>query len=597
MPNQRFSFYSRQQSIALIGRLQAQQEPNFDYTIIEKERDLDKWIAKIETESCFIALDTETVGLVPAPGMVKTIQIAYSEDVPVLIIKLPEIKNRTSLKRLMANTRLLKVGHHLKFDVLMLEAEGIEVKPPLACTMLGIEVLKAGATRQASLQFTARNLLNLKLDKAEQNSDWSGKLSSTQLQYAANDAGILIEIFTRLQQRLEETGEMKIALLEYCCLPPIINMQSRGIYLDRDRWGKVRKEYEQQRDDLGDKIFQELGTRFNIASSPQLLEVLRAYGIELQSTNSNVLIEQAKEYPIIAKIIKYRSLNTIINTFLKGFESYIQEDGRLRGNWWQIGTRTGRTSCQEPNLSNIPKIPKIRACFAAADGYLLVDADYSQIELRLAAKRMNVPTLIEAFTQGQDIHALTGSFIYDCQIDDLTSEQRKLGKILNLGLIYGMGAEKFRLNAAKKFSVYLSLARAKELRELFFSLYPEIEEYHQNCRRKWQQGQQQARSTLGRINIWSSKSPKLNQIINYPIQADCADILKRAIASWYLKSIRLHLDAHLVLTAYDQLVIEAKKEQANSVAETLERLMIEAGRKLLYPVPVVIDLKIGKYWS
>ncbi|MGB5710194.1 MAG: DNA polymerase, partial [Waterburya sp.] len=177
------------------------------------------------------------------------------------------------------------------------------------------------------------------------------------------------------------------------------------------------------------------------------------------------------------------------------------------------------------------------------------------------------------------------------------SEQRKVGKILNLGLIYGMGAEKFRLNAAKKFSVYLSLARAKELRELFFSLYPEIESYHQNCRRKWQQGQQQARSTLGRINIWSSKSPKLNQIINYPIQADCADILKRAIASWYLESIRLHLDAHLVLTAYDQLVIEAKKEQANHVAETLEQIMIEAGRELLKPIPVVVDIKVGKYWN
>lgn len=597
MPNQRFSFYSRQQSIALIKRLQARQEPNFDYTIIDCEPDLNKWVAKIETESCFIALDTETKGLFPAPGVVKTIQIAYSSDVPVLIIKLPEIKDRTSLKRLMANTRLLKIGHQLKFDVLMLEAEGIEVKPPLACTMLGIEVLKAGATRQASLQFTARNLLNLKLDKAEQNSDWSGKLSSTQLQYAANDAGILVRVLTKLQQELDRANLSGIAILEYCCLPAIINMQSRGIYLDRDRWVKVRKEYEQERDDLGDKIFQELETRFNIASSPQLLKVLKTYGIELQSTNSNVLIEQAKEYPIIAKIIKYRSLNTIINTFLKGFEEYIQEDGRLRGNWWQIGTRTGRTSCHEPNLSNIPKIPKIRACFAAADGYLLVDADYSQIELRLAAKRMNVPTLIEAFTQGQDIHALTGSYIYDCNISDLTSEQRKLGKILNLGLIYGMGADKFRLNAAKKFGVHLSLLRAKELRELFFSLYPEIEQYHQACRRKWQQGQQQARSTLGRINIWSSKSPKLNQIINYPIQADCADILKRAIASWYLESIRLHLDAHLVLTAYDQLVIEAKKEQADYVAETLEQIMIEAGQELLKPIPIVVDIKVSKYWS
>jgi DNA polymerase I len=597
MPNQRLSFYTKRQSKALLDRLAHEKEVNFDYVIVDRNCDLDRWVERIQVESCFITLDIETKGLIPAPGMVKTIQIAYSLDVPVLIIKLPKIEDRNSLKRLMANTKMLKVGHQIKFDVLMLEAEGIEVNGPLMCTMLGIEVLKAGATRQASLQFTAGCLLNVKLDKAEQNSDWRGKLTSTQLQYAANDAGILVEILTSLQQQLDKANLSGIAILEYSCLLPIIKMQSRGIYLDRDRWDKVRQDYEKQRDSLGEEIYQELGKEFNIVSSQQLLTVLQEYGVDLKSTNSNVLIEWVKEYPMIAKIIKYRSLNTIINTFLKGFDEHLQEDNRLRGNWWQIGTRTGRTSCHEPNLSNIPKIPKLRKCFGASDGNVLVDADYSQIELRLAAKRMNVPTLIEAFGQGQDIHALTGSYIYDCKIEELKPDQRKLGKILNLGLIYGMGAEKFRLNAAKKFNVYLSWERAKELREMFFSLYPEIAEYHSSCRRWWQQGQQQAQSSLGRVNIWSSKSPKLNQIINYPIQADCADILKRAISSWYIESVAQGLDAHLVLTAYDQLVIEARKDIGDRVAQVLERVMVEAGRDILAPIPVVVDIKKGKYWS
>ncbi|MEO1672820.1 MAG: hypothetical protein AAFR77_18935, partial [Cyanobacteria bacterium J06631_2] len=248
----RFSFYSKQQSQALLERLDAKRTPNFPYLIIDRDRDLDEWITKIETESCFIALDTETKGLIPAPGMVKTLQIAYRQDVPILIIKLPKIKNRTSLQRLMASSKLLKVGHSLKFDILMLEAEGIKVLGPVMCTMLGIGVLKAGATRQASLQFTARDLLNIELDKAEQNSDWGGKLSTTQLQYAANDAGILMEIMTQLQQKLDEAGLTKIAILEYCCLLPIVEMQSRGIYLDRVakpcrkayRWRRVRQQYE-----------------------------------------------------------------------------------------------------------------------------------------------------------------------------------------------------------------------------------------------------------------------------------------------------------------------------------------------------------------
>jgi DNA polymerase I len=291
-------------------------------------------------------------------------------------------------------------------------------------------------------------------------------------------------------------------------------MQHRGIYLDRNRWQLVRQEYEQQRDRLAEKIHLELNQEFNIVSSQQLLKVLQAHGLKISSTNSNELIEQVKKHPILGSIIKYRSLNTIINTFLKRFESYIQLDNRLRGNWWQIGTRTGRTSCQEPNLSNIPKISKIRNCFAAATGYLLLDADYSQIELRLAAKRMNVPTLIDAFSQGQDIHTLTGSYIYNCEPEDLTPQQRKLGKILNLGLIYGMGAEKFRLNAAKKFGVYLTATRSKELREIFFTLYPEIGQYHQSCRRSWQQGQQQASSTLGRVSAIRLVGNHGNQSVN-----------------------------------------------------------------------------------
>ena len=243
----RFSFYSKQQSQALLERLKTRRSRNFAYLIIDCDRDLNKWVTKIETESCFIALDTETKGLTPAPGMVKTIQIAYSVDEPVLIIELPKIKDKSSLRRLMGSSNLLKIGHLIKFDILMLEAEGIEVKGPVMCTMLGIEVLKAGATRQASLQFTAQDLLNIELDKAEQNSDWSGKLSKTQLQYAANDARILIEILIQLQQKLDEAGLTNIAILEYCCLLPVIEMQSRGIYLDRDRWRQVRKEYEQQR--------------------------------------------------------------------------------------------------------------------------------------------------------------------------------------------------------------------------------------------------------------------------------------------------------------------------------------------------------------
>ncbi|MEL6439137.1 MAG: DNA polymerase [Cyanobacteria bacterium J06621_8] len=595
---QKFSFYSHEQSQALLQKLRHRTayQSGFGYELVSDSNRLDFWVSKIKAESRFITVDTETKSLTPAPGVVRTIQIAYSKSVPVLIVDLPKIKDRTSLIRLMADSKLLKVGQNFKFDMLMLEAEGIRVKGPVLCTMLGYRVLKAGATRSASLKFIAQDLANVELNKAEQNSSWQGLLSRSQLQYAADDAAVLIEVFTKLQQKLAQAGLTQIAILEYCCLLPIAQMQHWGIYLDQARWQAVGQDYAEQRHKLEGEIYHELGQEFNIASSKQLKTALLDCNIEVETTSSSVLIEHTALYPVLAQIIRYRSLNTIINTFFTGLVKYLHQDGRLRGDWQQIGTRTGRTSCHRPNLANIPKVPQIRSCFRAVQGYSLIDADYSQIELRLAAVRMRVPTLIQAFIAKQDVHALTASYVYDCTPSELEPEQRRLGKILNLGLIYGMGAEKFRLDAAKKFNVYLTKARAKELRQMFFNLYPEINHYHQLCRRDWQRGCQRETSTLGRANVWSSK-PKLNQIINYPIQADCADILKQALSNWYLEYLEQKLDARLVLAVYDQLVVEARQEQVQHVTQVLRRCMTIAAQKILHPVPVVVDIKVGTYWS
>ncbi|MGL5079369.1 MAG: hypothetical protein ACRDBG_26510, partial [Waterburya sp.] len=139
--NRRFDFYSKEQSNTLLAQLKARRKQDFEYLVIDGEEHLEQWVAEIERNSSFIALDTETKGLTPAPGVVKTLQLAYSEELPVLIVYLDRIEDKNSLRRLLGNSKLLKVGHHLKFDILMLEAEGIKVKPPMMCTMLGIEVL------------------------------------------------------------------------------------------------------------------------------------------------------------------------------------------------------------------------------------------------------------------------------------------------------------------------------------------------------------------------------------------------------------------------------------------------------------------------
>ena len=593
--NSNQSWYCAADSMKLLELLKQQKSLNVTWTLIESDFQLQKELQ--QAKSCqwrAIAVDTETNGLDPTKHKVELLQIAYSVNEPVLLIRLAKISNLEPIKKILANPQIIKVLQNASFDRTMLEASGIELLEPVVDTMLGYQILTRGTKVKTDLQTIVSQLLNLEISKAERASDWRAEtLSSQQLSYAATDALVLIPALETITYYLEQENLTQVAEDEYRISLAVSRMARRGIKIDLERWASTREDLVRQKQAAATQIYNRLGEHINIRSPKALLQKLQGLGYELKSTSSEALVPLARDDSLIQQILRYRSLSTRISTFFDAFPQKIGPDHRIRGNWIQLATSTGRIGCKKPNLVNIPRDKATRNCFVAKDGYQLIKADYSQIELRLMAVITQAQNLIEAFIKGLDIHSLTASSIFGLLLELVTSKERQLGKITNLGLIYGMGAKKFQYIAAKDYGVYLSSAECEALIAGFFEAYPEIKAFHQ--RKAVEQHTQRTSFALdGRRRMWMKK-PELMELINNPAQSTCASIIKKAIYLWEQASISI--DAQLILVKYDELVIEAKSEIASLAAAILQQVMVEAAQPYLNPVPAVVDLQIADSWG
>ncbi|MDJ0690184.1 MAG: DNA polymerase [Xenococcaceae cyanobacterium MO_188.B32] len=578
---------------------------------------LDPLIDTIET----FGLDTETTGLDPHTSKVRLVQIAVPKH-PVFVIDLAAIDRTklTPLKQLLAS-HCLKIGHNLKFDLMMLKSAGFNLEPPYFDTYLGYKILTAGLKRSSTLETLARKLLRVKLNKSAQTSDFSYSLSSEQLQYAANDAAVLLPLHRQLTRHLSKAKLTATAQTEFDCLRAVAQMELNGVRLDLDKWQLLKQELRQQQARLEEKLLAhliagdlrsrslrgrltntlltELSIRVNLSSPKQVVTAFNQLGIDVRSTNVRELIPLAQDYPVIRWLLEYRSLTTRINTFSVGLPQFIHPTTeRIQGHWWQMGARSGRFSCREPNLTNIPRDISTRQCFTASPGNVIIKADYSQIELRLMAQASGDRPMIEAYRHGEDLHRLTASFLFDKPIENIIDEERKLGKIVNFGLIYGMGVAKFCLTTAKKHNIYLSKSEASQFRQKFFLLYKGVAAYHQRIRREWQAGARVSYSLDGRRRVWSKRTkPTLNELLNHPIQGTNATIIKRAIALLDSTLLSKVPQVKLILVVHDEIVLEVPRKLADRVARCLSDCAVEAARPILAPIPVEVEVKVLDSWG
>jgi DNA polymerase I len=554
-----------------------------------------------------IGVDTETTGLDPLVSDVRLAQIATAEQTFVIDLFEIDAFNNPALRELFSAPHPIKIFHNAKFDVkMLLHHFNLEVYG-IFDTMLASQLISAGRSEGGnSLAAVVARYLNQELDKSMQLSDWSGKLSQAQYEYAAEDVRVLLPLREQMAQRLDELKMVEVARLEFDCVLPLAAMELAGMYLDGDCWRKLVPEKEREHQAISAELKRQLAAgieqlslfdepTINLDSPTQVTDALGRMGIKVEGTRSWQLQPLVKEHPVIEKLLEYRHVQKALSSYGENFLNHIHAvTGRVHPDFKQIGAMGGRMACSDPNLQQVPNTKDYRSCFQAPKGRKLCIADYSQIEIRILADWSQDTALVKALLSGEDLHRVTASQMFNVPLDEVTKDQRAAAKQLNYGIMYGLGAPGL---AAR---IDCSNTEAENFIKKYFAAYKGVDEFLREAASRAVQ-ERESRTRSGRLVTFSFDANDRSQIAatqrfgkNAPIQGSSADITKKALVMIYeaLKSF----DAKIVNCIHDEIVIEVAEAQAAECAQVLEREMVAAAREYIRSVPVTVDVAIADAW-
>ena len=543
-----------------------------------------------------VALDLETTGLDARKDRVRLLsisldtvdggQLAYLVDCFTV--------DPGPLFDLLAEKEL--VCHNAAFELGFLATLGFAPGAAVHDTMLLSQLLAAGTFDRVNLAACCERYLSKALDKDEQRSDWSGKLTGEQLAYAALDVQVLVPLLQALDGRLKEAGLLDAAGIEHRCLPALVWMGGKGVAFDVQTGTAMAQQAEA---DL-QRIRGELDAAapavpgclpglqvWNWDSPAQVKAVLHQLGIDLNSTADEVLA--TVEHPLGDLLRQHRAVAKLVSGYGRKLLEHVAPDSRIYAAWRQIGAASGRMSCSEPNLQQLPR-GEYRRCIVAPAGRVLVKADYSQIEMRIAAKVSGDKSLLEAYQNGEDLHTRTARSVLGIQ--NVTKQHRQLAKALNFGLLYGMGVRGFRQYARSQYGLNLTEQEAGRYREAFFRSYPGLGAWHRRVRSR---KTKETRTLTGRRRLLDDKTPD-TQRLNTPIQGTGADGLKLALALLWERRDKAP-GAFPVLAVHDEIVVESPADQAAIVVVWLRTAMVDAMAPLVEPVPVEVEVRVGETWG
>lgn len=411
----------------------------------------------------------------------------------------------------------------------------------------------------------------------------------------------------RLLEELNNTGMQTLYdTIELPLVYTLSDMEKEGVHVDAEELKRYGEELAAQIAVLEKEIYEGAGETFNINSPKQLGHILfekleMPYGKKTKtgySTAADVLEKLAVEYPLVSKILEYRQLAKLKSTYADGLANFIEEDGRIHTNFQQTVTATGRLSSTDPNLQNIPIRMElgrmIRKVFLPKDGYVFVDADYSQIELRILAHMSGDEMLIQAYREAQDIHRMTASQVFHTPFEEVTDLQRRNAKAVNFGIVYGISS--FGLSQ----DLSISKKEAQEYIERYFESYPKIKEFLDGCVKKAKKDGYSVtmfgrRRPLPEISSSNFMQRSFGERIamNAPIQGTAADIIKIAMNRVHRRLIDEGLKSRLLLQVHDELLIEAAPDEVDEVKKILDEEMKGAAD---LSVELEIDTHTGKNW-
>ena len=403
--------------------------------------------------------------------------------------------------------------------------------------------------------------------------------------------------------KIKELKVEKIAEIEFSCVKGIAEMENTGFRIDIIKWYKLIKEYEKELNKKAIEIsdfFSNNGIQISlfgenneikkyIHSNKKVIEKLKEYGIDTD-TSSKKFLAQYKENEFVKTLLEYRELDKIYNSSLISITNKIEAE-MIYPEYSQIGAGSGRMSCSNPNIQQIPREKNIRECFLPSDKEnVFVIADYSQIELRVVAEISKDIKMIEAYKKQMDLHSTTASLLLEKDISKIDKNERQAAKAINFGLIYAMGADGLKRYCENVFNIKLSIEMSNKVRNRFLEVYEGVREWQNTIKRS---NPITARSLAGRPFKYSTKDGLASKC-NIPVQGTAADIIKEAICKVYenLKD----KDAKLVAVIHDEIIIETNKNDAEEIKIILKQTMENVSKDYMRNVPLVAEAVISNCW-
>ena len=590
---------------------------NTQYQLIKTADELRRAVEDLSTRQA-IGVDTETTDLDPYLARLRLIQLATADGVYIVDLNqfgaddLKLTEAMAPLRRLFSSPRPIKIAHNAKFDAKFIKYNlGVDVVG-LFDTLLASQLVSAGDIEERhGLEAIAGRYLNEAVDKSERLSNWEFELSEAQLQYAARDAAVLIPLREKLIDRIKSAGLIQCAQLEFECVMPVVDLELAGFFMDRQRWLEQLAIVEERRAELANELQEMLGegvaqaslfgpprANINLDSQQQVTEAMNRLGIPLPDSTRNWKLQPlAAQYPIVAKLLEYRTMQKALTSYGQNMIEFINpKTGRLHADFRQIGAPTGRFSCTNPNIQQVPHAFEYRRCFKGHPaGRRLVIADYSQIELRILAEFSGDEGFIKAFRSGSDLHRVTAAQVFNVSVDQVSKEQRDFAKRLNFGVVYGIGAPRFSMMTG------LEVSEAENVLRKYFATYRGLDTYLRESASR-AVNDKEARTGSGRLVKFNYDPSDRQQVSmtqrngkNAPIQGTSADILKRALR--LLNDELRDTSGQIVNIIHDEIVVEVDEAEAPDVAQRVERAMITAGEEYLQTVPVVVETQIATEWT
>lgn len=599
---------------------------NENYETILDEAALNRW-ADILREAGEFAFDTETDSLdnlsARLVGMSFAAKAGHAAYVPIGhdYLDAPDQLLTEQVLRVMKpileDEKIRKIGQNLKFDRGIMENYDVELRGIAFDTMLESYVLNSVAGRH-DMDSLADRHLNYKTTTFEEIAGKGKKqLTFNQIpleeaaNYAAEDADITLLLHQALYPQLEAEKSLLHVYqdIEMPLVPVLSRMERTGVLIDANVLAAQSVQLTARLDELEKQAFTIAGEEFNLSSPKQLqailfeklnLPVVKKTPGGAPSTNEEVLEELADNHELPRVILEHRSLSKLKTTYTDKLPLMVDpKTRRVHTSYHQAVTATGRLSSRDPNLQNIPvrtdEGRRIRQAFIARDGYCIMAADYSQIELRIMAHLSQDKGLLKAFAEGKDIHRATAAEVFGVPLEEVTSDQRRSAKAINFGLIYGMSA----FGLARQLGI--PRGEAQRYMDLYFERYPGVLEYMARTRehaaeKGYVETLEGRRLWLPEINSRNGMRRKAaeREAINAPMQGTAADIIKKAMIAvddWLQKE---NIDALMIMQVHDELVFEVRKEQQAEMAEKIRGLM-EAAMKL--DVPLKVEAGVGANWD